>query len=39
MKEAAEAFLEMVNTLGENIRTSEEAGNWINGELSLHVFS
>jgi tetratricopeptide (TPR) repeat protein len=39
MKEAAEAFLETINTLGENIRASEEAANWINGELSLHTFS
>ena len=33
MKEAAKALLETVN-----IRTSEEAENWINGELSLHIF-
>lgn len=35
MKEAAEALLETVNTLGENIRASEEATKWITGELSF----
>ena len=39
MKEAAEALLETVNTLGEHIPTSEEAADWIYGEFSLDMLS
>jgi len=37
MKEAAEALLETVNTLGEIIQTSEEDASWIAGESSVLI--
>lgn len=39
MKEAAEALLETVDILGENIQASEEVTNWITGRTILRMLN